>query len=646
VPAKLKLFWDRVTISKITIVYFIFSVIHCIIQVIFQAQAFTINAQAAHFLGEVIAAGNSSSKGFAIFGGPDLMWCTSVPDSKNTTGSCRVIWATSSEALMSSVAPVSSQSPLVAVTSTVLTSSVTAIPASSEVSSVAKTSASPSSSAAPATRSNERAVAITSSPVTSASASAPDKTTSAPSVLPTVSTKDKDDKNGEDDENKDDDENSLTRREDVVAVVSKSGENEVQVNDFNGKQITLDEKCVMALHWPESQVKNTKREDIVFICFQIWVLGMSVVALLNESIPHIGATLLTHIVATAWGGFRVADTKSFRADFVRLTTNGACGVNLLPTYWKMRANAEIPSLALNCVGLVVSGFLSWRLIKLFGWQTFKRVGASLTINRLYNVVLVLSIVIQLSGFFIVVSGGLWIDQVFNGDIGRLTDSATFFKATMIIVLIVLFPWLTTGWIAVRREMKIPMLIFLAFSLLYLVGWSAMFVSNTFRLTFLQWRFFSLMTSASVFLTAVTLVLGIICRINFGRGLRHHLEAEELIEDDDTTYYDEKSDYEKVAFPPSNAPVPTFSVAFHSGPAMPPPALSNFAPQFYGPTTTYNPTLVYNYGATSPPHAFSPTHSPEKGLARHESGSSHHSVASTSSGSSSGHSQRSKRWIIE
>ena len=34
------------------------------------------------------------------------------------------------------------------------------------------------------------------------------------------------------------------------------------------------------------RVKNTKREDIVFICFQIWVLGMSIVALLNESIPH------------------------------------------------------------------------------------------------------------------------------------------------------------------------------------------------------------------------------------------------------------------------------------------------------------------------------------------------------------------------
>lgn len=76
------------------------------------------------------------------------------------------------------------------------------------------------------------------------------------------------------------------------------------------------------------------------------------------------------------------------------------------------------------------------VVQLFGWQTFKRVGASLAINRVYNAVLALSIAIQLSFFFIVVSGGLWIDQVFNGDIGRLTKSATFFKGMMVIVLLV------------------------------------------------------------------------------------------------------------------------------------------------------------------------------------------------------------------
>ena len=75
-----------------------------------------------------------------------------------------------------------------------------------------------------------------------------------------------------------------------------------------------------------------------------------------------------------------------------------------------------------------------------------------------------------------------------------------------------------GWVAVRRELRLPMFIFLVLSILYLGGWSVMFFSTTFRWTFVTWRFFSVMATASVFLTVVSLVLGVVCRYNFGKGL--------------------------------------------------------------------------------------------------------------------------------
>jgi hypothetical protein len=109
---------------------------------------------------------------------------------------------------------------------------------------------------------------------------------------------------------------------------------------------------------------------------------MSIVALLNESIPHMYvhaypqsqsphfssaqysiAALLTHLSATAWGVFQVVNTKAFHSDFKRLTTDGACHVNLLPNYWTSRANAEIPSLAFNVAALLLSCFLSFKLVK-------------------------------------------------------------------------------------------------------------------------------------------------------------------------------------------------------------------------------------------------------------------------------------------
>lgn len=193
---------------------------------------------------------------------------------------------------------------------------------------------------------------------------------------------------------------------------------------------------------------------MVFIGFQIWVLGMSLVALLNESIPHILASLATHMIATGWAAFQIQHTAHFREDFNRVITNGACNASLLPHYWDARAKAEIPSLALNIVGLIISAFLTWKLIKvfffriiqafgisnrsyqLFGWQTFKRVGASLSINRIYKFVLFLSVTIQLSLFFMIVTVSLWVDQLMNSVIGDLASYQKLYKVASLITLAV------------------------------------------------------------------------------------------------------------------------------------------------------------------------------------------------------------------
>jgi hypothetical protein len=112
-----------------------------------------------------------------------------------------------------------------------------------------------------------------------------------------------------------------------------------------------------------SRLDDTKREDIVFIAFQLWVLGMSFVAILNESIPHIFASLLTHVLATGWSIFQIQHTANFRSSFNKTIVSGTCGVSLLPTYWNERAHAEFPTLALNCLSLLISAFLTWKLVK-------------------------------------------------------------------------------------------------------------------------------------------------------------------------------------------------------------------------------------------------------------------------------------------
>jgi len=322
-----------------------------------------------------------------------------------------------------------------------------------------------------------------------------------------------------------------------------------------------DAVCQRSLVWPISELKNQKREDITFLAFQLWVLGMSIIALLNESIPHIFASLLTHMMSTAWAVYQITNTAKFHSNFRQVILQNTCnGFRILsPTYWTVRANAEMAGLILNAVALLISCYLTWRLTKLFGWQTFKRIGASLVINRIYRLMLVLSIAIQLCLFFIAVTVSLWIDQLINKPTADQPKLWVLYVASSTATLTLLLPWLIMGWVGVRRELKLPMFLFLLLSLLYIGCWSIMLDSTTFRWTFITWRFFSVMASASFVLTCVCLVLGTICRCNFGKGLLRYLNPAEYGDNYRPNGLDEKHYYpdNQWVVPAPPFPVPQF-----------------------------------------------------------------------------------------
>lgn len=83
--------YDRITLSRLTTTYFIFSVAHFVIQLILQTMAFQINANASSLFNRIIIEGNGTVEGFTVLGS-DLRLCTSVPQKALDTSSCQVIW--------------------------------------------------------------------------------------------------------------------------------------------------------------------------------------------------------------------------------------------------------------------------------------------------------------------------------------------------------------------------------------------------------------------------------------------------------------------------------------------------------------------------------------------------------------------------
>ena len=111
-------------------------------------------------------------------------------------------------------------------------------------------------------------------------------------------------------------------------------------------------------------------------------MRMSVIALLHESIPHIFAVTITHVLATTWPSFQIHNTHQLRADFQQTTSAAdSCGVNILSNYRSQRKAGmvlyhhgtssgvarlfeQIAVLSINVVFLISSIFFTYRLVKI------------------------------------------------------------------------------------------------------------------------------------------------------------------------------------------------------------------------------------------------------------------------------------------
>jgi hypothetical protein len=637
--ARAKLVWSRITLSRLTTTYFVITAVHCIVQIVLQSHAFSINATAADGLWSLLVKANETgeAQGLAIFS-DDLRICYKLPDRIDRDECTTIVWSGHHITAPIPTQPVQDNVPVSPSVLIPIPSVAPVVTASGPTTSTHIITVDPSK---PSVRSTILGIP-THTPTPTGIENPIINSLDDDAGVGLTSSNDDHQAHGETTIDDDDNgfsladiveqlENGRSKRKRGVLVVDNLDSQTVNVTGIPidgldaSTPVTLSRMCIQTLIWPVQTLDNTKREDITLIGFQIWVMGMSVVALLNESIPHIFAAVVTQFLVAVWTINEVFETQSFRSNFVRLTVNGACGGhNLLGSYWSQRKNAEIASAALNAADVIFVGFLSYKLVKIYSWQTYKRIGASLTINRVYKLVLCLSVAIQLALFFIVAVAGLWLDQLYHGAAARLSDHRTLYIVFLTLIACSLVPWLTLGWFAIRREMRKACGIFLILNVAFIVMWAALYGSNSFRWTFTLWTFFAVMSIAAGILVACTLGLGLACRLNFGKGLTQYLNIQEPADGVDFAPVvpdgrGEKSlDPEKVDFPCFDGHSPTY------------PAFN----QTYGDLRVPD-KVVYHERATSK-SSLTSTH-----LARTDT-----STSDTSQGSTDSDRKMGKRMVIE
>ncbi|KAF5381933.1 hypothetical protein D9757_007589 [Collybiopsis confluens] len=296
----------------------------------------------------------------------------------------------------------------------------------------------------------------------------------------------------------------------------------------NGK--VLDTSCIQSLIWLNDVIHDSMAEDVVTLVFQIWLFFLSLATILNESLPHLGAAIAGHVLVTAWAGYRIRNTHKLREHYQELIVHQVCeGVDFLGAWWDVRTDHTIPILVFNVIAFVLATYLATRLYRVYARETFNRVRASPRLHKIYKLVLVLSVCVQLSGFFTVAATAMWLDKASTGSINRVAKHLVLYRAVFSTMAVLEIPWAILGWICIRSENRRQFWIFAGISVLLLASSSAIFASPLYQFIFQTWPFFASMTIVSYLLILVITVLGVWSRTQFGKGLPEFLKEEEKLE---------------------------------------------------------------------------------------------------------------------
>lgn len=207
------------------------------------------------------------------------------------------------------------------------------------------------------------------------------------------------------------------------------------------------------------------------------------------------------------------------------TPGTPCSVAMFGAYFSTRILYEIPDLILNCTALGISAYLSWTLFRTYNAEAFTCVGAPKAITRIYKYFLALQVCLQLEVFVLLTAAGLWADQLFHSYIHEISYHTEVYEALILSYAILLVPWLLTAMYGIRFEKRLLTVIFIAGACVLFTASSLMFISEVYRWSFYAWPCLGCFITASLALFVATIVLGLVCLRNFGRGLSQYLYAE-------------------------------------------------------------------------------------------------------------------------
>ncbi|KAF8130320.1 hypothetical protein EV363DRAFT_246996 [Boletus edulis] len=287
-------------------------------------------------------------------------------------------------------------------------------------------------------------------------------------------------------------------------------------------------QCAEGLIWLENYLINSKSEEVICLTLGNWYFMISLIALMDESIPHLIVVLAAQFVTTGWISYRIARDIAARHTYTQMVVNGACGgFDILGGSWQY--TNIFYTVGCSIAVLFGMSFFVFKLIKLYSMAKLSSVGSPPVMNRMLRWRLWMRVFLQFTGFFTLASVAAWYDKRKSLTTASNYSTSSLYDVGFYVVAIIMLPWLTLGTYSISKENRLLFLAYAILSIILLVISGLWFASPLYRYEYWSWRTFSCVVTMADVLLVITCILSVICRLSFGKGLAHFLVVEQKLQ---------------------------------------------------------------------------------------------------------------------
>ncbi|KAL1929350.1 hypothetical protein VTP01DRAFT_1488 [Rhizomucor pusillus] len=263
-------------------------------------------------------------------------------------------------------------------------------------------------------------------------------------------------------------------------------------------------------------LQRLKDENVFFVLFHVFQLYLGFDAIVRQSIIQLIAHTCNQFISVILALVQLGETLKWSGAVS--SADKQTGESTPRSEFFTALRYEIGLIASMAVLALLFVYLCVKLVRQFGWNIYKRLGADPGLQSRFRTCQVFLLILKLDGFFQLVFSIFWLVVMTQEGYHKGTPAAIAWYVLHLLLTVLQFPAPFIARHALLTEKPRPMMLFMVIHILVVVDFIVVLQQSS-----TSWVFWVLAVCLAILLSLITIILSIIVTRNFDKGLKPYVQ---------------------------------------------------------------------------------------------------------------------------